>query len=155
MKNKITRFATLTLLLNLSCFTLFAQDSTYNKTLADSLGADDYGMRMYQLIILKTGTVTIENKEEVQKIFRGHMENISRLAEEGKLIVAGPLAANEQSYRGIFIFRLEDKSEIDDLLQSDPAISSGLLDADVYDWYGSAALPMYLPYSDAIQVKKP
>ncbi len=155
MKNRITQIATCVMLLNLSCFTLFAQDSTYNKALADSLGADDYGMRMYQLIILKTGTVTIEDKEEVQKIFRGHMENISRLADEGKLIVAGPLAANEQTYRGIFIFRLEDKSEIDDLLQSDPAISSGLLDADVYDWYGSAALPMYLPYNDAIQVKKP
>jgi len=31
---------------------------TYNKALADSLGADEYGMKMYTLVILKTG----ENK---------------------------------------------------------------------------------------------
>jgi len=155
MKNRIFRIATLTLLLNLSCLTSFAQDNTYNKALADSLGADEYGMRMYQLVILKTGTKVIEDKEEVQKIFRGHMDNISRLADEGKLIVAGPLAKNEQNYRGIFIMRLSDKNEIMDILQTDPAISSGLLDAEVFDWYGSAALPMYLPYNDQISKQKP
>lgn len=31
-------------------------NSNYNKALADSSGADDYGMKMYVLVILKSGT---------------------------------------------------------------------------------------------------
>jgi len=36
------------------------------------------------------------------------------------------------------------------LLETDPAIKEGLLEADLYSWYGSAALPLYLDASDKI-----
>lgn len=35
----------------------------YNKELADKLGGDDYGMKSYFLVILKTGTNTTTDKE--------------------------------------------------------------------------------------------
>jgi uncharacterized protein len=38
-------------------------------------------------------------------------------------------------------------------LDKDPAITSGMLDTELYSWYGSAALPMYLPYSERISKK--
>lgn len=37
------------------CFSSAAQ-ATFDKALADSLGADQYGMKMYFLVILKTGS---------------------------------------------------------------------------------------------------
>jgi len=43
----------------------------YDKALADSLGGDDYGMKMYVLVILKTGPNKIENKMKVDSLFRG------------------------------------------------------------------------------------
>lgn len=128
----------------------------YDKSLAEKLGGDDYGMKSYFLVILKTGTNSTTDKELINKSFRGHLDNINLLVDEGKLIIAGPLGKNENNYRGIFI--LNNIKAIDDakeILQSDPAIKNGLLDYEIFTWYGSAALPEYLPFSDKIWKSKP
>jgi len=128
----------------------------YDKTLAEKLGGDDYGMKSYFLVILKTGTSTTSDKELIAESFGGHMDNINRLVAEGKLIVAGPLGENENNYRGIFILNnLKTIEEAKELLQTDPAIKNGLLDYEILTWYGSAALPEYLPFSDKIWKLKP
>lgn len=128
----------------------------YDKTLADKLGGDDYGMKSYFLVILKTGTNTTSDKELISESFRGHMDNINRLVAEGKLIVAGPLEKNDSNYRGIFILNnLKTIEEAKELLQTDLAIKNGLLDYEIFTWYGSAALPEYLPFSDKIWKLKP
>lgn len=125
----------------------------YDQLLADSLGADEYGMRMYVLVMLKTGPVKIENKSTLDSLFAGHMKNIRKLVDEGKLIVAGPLKANEKQYRGIFILNVKTIEEAKTLLDTDPAIKSKLLDHELYNWYGSAALPVYLPLSEKVNKK--
>ena len=122
----------------------------YDSVLAKSLGADDYGMKGYVLVMLKTGSNTTTDKAFIDSCFSGHMANIGRLVETGELVVAGPLGKNDQSYRGIFILNVSTLEKAKELLQTDPAISSKLLDAEVYNWYGSAALPEYLPVSDKI-----
>ena len=128
----------------------------YDKVLADKLGGDEYGMKKYFLVILKTGTNTSTEKEFINESFRGHMNNINRLVEEGKLIVAGPLEKNENNYRGIFVLNnIESIDEAKKLLQTDPAIKNGLLDYEIFSWYGSAALPEYVPFSDKIWKSKP
>ncbi len=128
----------------------------YDKELADKLRGDDYGMKNYFFIILKTGTNTTASKDLISESFRGHMNNINRLVEEGKLIVAGPLGKNEKNYRGIFILNnLKSIEDAKELLQTDPAIKNGLLDYEIFTWYGSAALPEYLPFSDKIWKSKP
>jgi uncharacterized protein YciI len=134
-----------------------AQDVSkkYNKVLADSLGADDYGMKMYSFVILKTGTNDMEAGAERDSIFRGHMNNIGRLVEEDKLIVAGPFGANDDQFRGLFIFTEPDIQKTKALLATDPAIASEILAYDIYPWYGSAALGMYLPFSEEIAKKNP
>lgn len=128
----------------------------YDKELADKLGGDDYGMKSYFLVILKTATNTTSNKELIAESFRGHMDNINRLVQEGKLIVAGPLGKNENNYRGIFILdNIETIEEAKEILQTDLAIKNRLLDYEIFTWYGSAALPEYLPFSDKIWKLKP
>jgi len=123
----------------------------YNKALADSLGADEYGMKRYMFVILKTGKTTVEDKKLRDSLFKEHMDNIGRLVREGKLIVAGPIGENEMNYRGIFIFNVATRAELDKLLVTDPTIQNGIFDVDVFNWYGSAALPTYLPNHDKIQ----
>lgn len=118
--------------------------SGYDAALAERLGADERGMRMYVLVILKTGPATGLSDEERTRLFEGHMANIGRLAEEGRLVVAGPLGPNEQHYRGIFIFTVSTVEEAAALVATDPAVAAGVFAYDAFPWYGSAAL-MELP----------
>lgn len=140
------------------CFSaqLWAQTDNpkYDKTLADSLGGDEYGMKMYTLVILKSGTNKTTDKALIDSLFRGHMDNINRLVQSRKMIVAGPLMKNDKSYRGIFILNVKTIEEANELLKMDPAISEKLLEAEVYQWYGSAALPEYLPSHEKIEKTK-
>lgn len=122
----------------------------YNKTLADSLKGDEYGMKSYVFVILKTGSSKIEDKNTIDSLFKGHMANIGRLADEGKLVVAGPFKKNDKSYRGLFILNCA-MEEATAILNSDPAIKEKLLEAETYGWYGSAALPTYLHYHEMIE----
>lgn len=128
----------------------------YDKSLAEKLGGDDYGMKSYFFVILKTGTNATADKSFISESFRGHMDNINRLVEEDKLIVAGPLGKNENQYRGIFILQnVKSIEEVKQLLQTDLAIKNGLLDYEIFTWYGSAALPEYLPASEKIWKSEP
>lgn len=128
----------------------------YDKALAEKLGANDYGMKSYYFVILKTGENKTTDKEFITECFKGHMENISKLVKENKLIVAGPISKNENNYRGIFIFNnITEKEDLILLLMQDAAIKNKLLDYDIYTWFGSAALPEYLPFSEKIRKKNP
>lgn len=148
MKRKLTGIFLLILLsLTVSGQTL---NPSFDSLLAKRLGADDYGMKSYILVILKTGSYTNAGKAFTDSCFAGHMQNINRLAEEKKLVVAGPLGKNEQSYRGIFILDTPHQDEASKWVQTDPAVSSGLLDPLYFKWYGSAALPEYLEVSEKI-----
>jgi hypothetical protein len=80
----------------------------YDKVLAEKLGADEYGMKMYVLVILKTGPVSIDNKEKVDSLFKGHMSNISRMASSGKLVIAGPFEKKRKILPGYFHTKCED-----------------------------------------------
>lgn len=137
-------------------FTVFAGAETkndnpnYDSELATKLGADDYGMKGYVLVMLKSGSNTSKDEAARNKAFTGHMANINRLVELDKLIVAGPLGKNDKTYRGIFILDTTTLDEAKALLETDPAIKAQYLDAELYNWYGSAALAEYLPASDKI-----
>ncbi len=127
------------------------EKSKYDEALAKKLGADNYGMKMYVLVILKTGSNTTSTKTQTDSLFKGHMANIEKLAKENRLVVAGPFAKNDKQYRGIFILNTKSLEEAKAWLATDPAVNAKLLDAEIFNWYGSAALPEYLPYHDKVQ----
>lgn len=128
----------------------------YDAMLAGKLGGDEYGMKRYFLVILKTGPDSTVAKNVVEESFKGHMRHMEKLVKDGKLVVAGPMEKNRQHYRGIFILNnVATVEEARDLLLNDPAIRDGLLDYELFSWYGSAALPEYLPVADKIWKRRP
>ena len=127
------------------------EQKEYDPALAKSLGADEYGMKWYVMAILKTGSNDLQDSVKRANLFAGHFKNIGRLAEMGKLVVAGPFWKNDKSYRGIFILNVSTLEEAGELLQSDPTIREKVLEAELFKWYGSAALPEYLKLQKKIQ----
>ena len=132
---------------------LTAQSSVFDESLAKKLGADDYGMKQYMLVILKTGTNTTQDKKFIDSCFAGHMSNMNVMVKADQLVVAGPIGKNDKLYRGIFILNVTNKAEAENLLKSDPAVNSRLLEAEYFPWYGSAALATYLPNVEKVTKK--
>jgi uncharacterized protein YciI len=125
---------------------------SYDAALAQSLGADERGMRSYVLVILKTGPKNIDDKLEREKVFKGHFANMEKLAADKKLVFAGPLDGKE-GRRGIFIIATPDIEEAKRYVATDPVIMSGLMEADYHKLYGSAALMMVNEVHSKIQKK--
>ena len=124
----------------------------YDDKLAKKLGADERGMKMYVLCILKTGPKDTEVKgKERDDIFAGHFANIGKLAEEGKLVVAGPFGKNDKSYRGLYIFNVTTIEEAEKLVVLDPAVKAGVFVPDLTLWYGSAAIMVVSETHNKIQ----
>lgn len=69
----------------------------YDAELANQLGADDYGMKSYVFVILKSGDNKSTDSAAKSAAFSEHMANIERLVAEDKLIVAGPFGKMMQT----------------------------------------------------------
>lgn len=143
-----TRFNAMhTLLYLFACLLLLVQSSKaqnkqypYNEALAKKLGADEYGMKPYTLVILNTGPVQVEAGALRDSLFASHMQNIGKLAAEGHLVVAGPLGKNPLKYRGIFILNTRDSMLARRWVEADGAVKHGIFEAIYLPFYGSAAL---------------
>lgn len=115
-------------------------EPAFDEKLAQELGADEYGMKTYVFCLLKSGTKADATENEQKIAFEGHMKNMNKLAEENKLIVAGPFYKNERNYRGIFIFNCSTIEEAEEWVKTDPAVKGNFLEAELTLWYSSAAL---------------
>ncbi|MBI3133036.1 MAG: hypothetical protein HYZ14_00030 [Bacteroidetes bacterium] len=118
-----------------------AELNAYDSLYAQKLGADEYGMKTYVMAFLKDGPNNDLDSAEAAQLQMEHMANINRMAEEGKLVLAGPFYSKEGSdLRGIYVFNVETIEEAEELTKSDPAVQAGSLTMDLQMWYGSAAL---------------
>ena len=111
----------------------------FDPSLARSVGADEYGMKNYVLVILKTGPNKVAAGPERDEMFKGHFANIARLSSEGKLALAGPFDGAD-GWRGLFIFAVADVDEARKLVAADPVVMKGEMTPEFHKYYGSAAL---------------
>lgn len=111
----------------------------YDEALAKRLGADERGMRQYVMCFLKTGPLKVDDAAKRAELMKGHFAMINRLANEGKLVVAGPFS-NGGDFRGIYIFDVKTIEEAQKLTETDPSIKEGYFKVEFIKWYGSAAL---------------
>ncbi len=111
----------------------------FDAALARKLNADDYGMKKYVMAFLKRGPNRNQDSVTAANLQRAHLQNINRMAEEGKLVVAGPFLEDGE-FRGIYVFNVETIEEAEALTQTDPAVKAGRLVMELHPWYGSAAL---------------
>jgi uncharacterized protein YciI len=110
--------------------TAFSQDSTQTKK------EEEWKMRTYYMVFLKSNpNHGITDKEKLTEIQAGHLANIGKLFEEGKLVLAGPFL-DKQDVRGIFILKVDSEEEAKALVDTDPAVIAGTLTMEIRPWYG-------------------
>jgi uncharacterized protein YciI len=130
-----------------------ASRPAFDPALAQSVGADEHGMRSYVLVVLKTGPTRVPAGAERDDMFKGHFANMNRLSAEGKLALAGPFDGVD-GWRGLFIFAVSDIEEAKKLVATDPVIIKGEMVAEYHKYYGSAALMLVRDGHDKVTRKR-
>lgn len=93
-----------------------------------------FDLDQYQFAFLKRGpNWTPGSTPETQKIQEGHMANINKMAQLGKLMAAGPMGGSGD-IRGIFVFKVASMAEAKALAAEDPAIKAGRLALEWLTW---------------------
>ncbi len=90
------------------------------------------------MAFLISGTPLKDSAKRVETQ-KAHLRNIQRLADEKKLIVAGPFLDKGTS-AGIFIFNVATIDEAKQLTETDPAVKAGVLKFELRPFYCTAAL---------------
>lgn len=100
---------------------------------AQKKAPDVANLKTYFLVILKKGPHRDQDSATVSKLQAGHLANIDRLYEAGKIDLAGPFAM-DADWRGLFVFNVSSEEEVKELLMTDPAVSSGRLIYEIFPW---------------------
>lgn len=114
-------------------FAASAQQKDSPSTTAKAKPAANSQVKEYWFVLLKTGTNRTHDSATAANIQAGHMANITKLYNAGKLKVAGPFG-DDGDWRGLFIFDCP-KDEVVQLLNTDPLISSGRLAYEIHSWW--------------------
>ena len=93
-----------------------------------------YEMKQYWLVLLFSGSQRSQDTATAAKIQKAHINNIERLAAEGKIIMAGPMG-DKGNLRGIFIMDGKDSTEIAGHIKVDSAVVTGRLRFEIHPWW--------------------
>jgi uncharacterized protein YciI len=116
-------------------FAAIAQTNSSANTLKTNLDSTPvYEMKRYWLVLLFSGSQRSQDTATSARIQKAHINNIERLAAEGKMIMAGPMG-DKGNLRGIFIMDGKDSTEIAGHINSDSAIITGRLRFEIHPWW--------------------
>ncbi len=101
-----------------------------------SEGDTTYTMKRYVFMLLNSGETKSNTDEEAAKYQEMHLAHLNKLAEEGKLIVAGPFEGGGE-HRGLLIFDVETVEEALQLEGEDPTVKTGRLKMEAFFWWGA------------------
>jgi uncharacterized protein YciI len=104
-----------------------------------------YEMTTYFVGLLYRGPAwTPERTPEIERLQEAHLANIRRLAEAGRLVLAGPFT-DGGDLRGMFVFAVGSLEEARDLCDSDPMVRAGRLRVDLHPWYAAKGIRVDRP----------
>lgn len=109
--------------------------SSVKPLMAQNKIEEDFHMKQYFMVFLTAGPNRTQDSVTRVKLQEGHLNNITRLFNEKKIVLAGPFLDNG-TYLGIFIFDVATENEVKELLRTDPAIEAGRLGYEIHPWYG-------------------
>lgn len=100
--------------------------------------ARSMNMAVYYVYLLKKGpTWSPDSTPEIDALQEAHVGNLSRLRDEGKLVLNGPLLDAFQlggEIRGIGVLKAGSLAEAQEWIGTDPMVKVGRLVFDLHAW---------------------
>ena len=101
------------------------------------VGPGGFEMTTYYVGFLYRGPKwTPEQTPETEALQKAHLANIQKMAEAGKLLVAGPFT-DGGDLRGLYVFRVATMEEAQALAATDPAVKAGRLRLEFHPWFAA------------------
>jgi len=95
----------------------------------------EFNLKQYYFVMLTKGASSGKlDSVAASRIIIGHLQNIKKMQEDGKLVIVGPFGDNG-NWRGIFIFDVPKQEDVEELLKNDPAIQAGMFKYEVHPWW--------------------
>lgn len=113
-----------------------------------------FEMEPLQLVLLVRPASRPELADAEAKALQArHLEYLGKMAESGKMVVAGPFERqSDETLRGACIYRVATLEEARALAEGDPAVRAGRLRVEVMTWWvgkGYVAFPKAPPVAAA------
>jgi uncharacterized protein YciI len=103
--------------------------------------------REFTLVLLKTGPQSgVLSPEETKELFAGHFSNMTRLAEERQLLLAGPFGQvrHDETLRGLFVLDTSDLARAKAIAETDPTTQAGVFVLEYHTLSTDAPLRAFL-----------
>lgn len=135
MLPKISIFLTFLSLL-ISSQNILAQEKKVSEREFVMPGDSSIIMKKYFMVFLMTGPNRSHDDSTAKALQAGHMQHIQKMADSGKMIIAGPFENTpEGTMRGLLIFDVDTAEEAIKMAEEDPAVKAGRLRLEVLPWW--------------------
>jgi uncharacterized protein YciI len=121
------KIITLIICLFISSFTFSQEKNEFEKK---------YEMKTYYMVFLKKGPNRNQDSTTTAKLQEQHMAHLTKMAETGKMDLAGPFTDNGE-IRGICVYNVATKEEAEKLANEDPIVKAGRLIVEIHPWYAA------------------
>jgi uncharacterized protein YciI len=104
-----------------------------------------YEMTTYYVVFLKRGpNSTGEVTPESTRIQKEHMAHLTKMAESGKMLLAGPFVKGGD-LRGMCVYLVGSEAEAREAAEADPAVKAGRLVVEVHPWMSAKGIKTPVP----------
>ncbi len=89
------------------------------------------------VVLMRADNPPALSREEAQRIQSEHLGHLSKMHQEGHLLVAGPFGERfDERWRGLCLYKgTLSREEVRRLAESDPAVQAGVMQVALMDWY--------------------
>lgn len=98
-----------------------------------------YEMKTYYLVFLKKGPNRNQDSVTTAKLQEQHLAHLNKMAETGKMDICGPLL-DEGDIKGICIYNVATKEEVEKLANEDPMVKAGRLIVEIHPFYSAKGM---------------
>ncbi|MEX1189149.1 MAG: YciI family protein [Bacteroidia bacterium] len=125
--------------LSLGTFDLYSQAQ---QVTFDGPDGKEMTLRQYYVAFLMSGEIRSQNKEESEQIQSEHIAYLTKLWEDGIIILNGPFD-EDTSLRGMSIYATDNAEQAKEFAENDPAVKSGRLKIEIHPWWSAPFMPEF------------
>lgn len=93
-------------------------------------------LQQYYIVFLRSGNNRSQDSVTAAVLQQQHMAHLNRMATDGYLSLAGPLA-DDGDIRGIAVYNTPNMEMADSLARLDPMVKAGRLEIEIHPWWAA------------------